>query len=170
MSELAQVLRFIPSFAARVADAVIAAAPNKSMGRFRRFLQERLYLAAHAFFSGHERAPMDVMVGAALRQKKIATTADLVEAMVAAIDPRALDGHRRSARIAQIAAFEMDATFAINTTFAVSLYLLEKKAWSVMIANTFDIPVPFGVVLAEELDQVGQSRAAREHITAQQHA
>lgn len=155
MSEIAEVLRFIPSFTARVADAVLSAAPKPRTSWIRRMLDEKLYAAADAFFRGHDRPPMDVRVGAALRRKRMANTADLVEGIVYEIDRTALEGHKRPARIERMASAE------VNASFAISLYLLEKKKWCVMIADMFHIPVPFGVLLAEELDQVDQSRAMR---------
>jgi hypothetical protein len=153
MSQVAEALRYVPSFAARVADAVLMAAPRESLGWFSRALDSHLYFLAAAFVRRRERQPMAVKIGAGIRRKGVTSAAGLVEAAIAEIDPSALKSFTRPARIAKLDANGTDPAFAV------SMYLLAAKPWCVKIADAFDIPVPFGVLLGEELDHIDQSRA-----------
>jgi hypothetical protein len=155
LSQIAEVLRYVPSFTARVADMLIAAAPRRSAGVLRKAIDSGAYSVATAFLRNTDRKLTGVRVGAAVRQMKNVSPADLVEAAIREIAPADANLYQRSPRIEHLNSTEKNAVFVI------SMYLLEAKRWCVQIADAFEIPVPFGVVLIEELEHIDICRSKR---------
>jgi hypothetical protein len=84
----------------------------------------------------------------------------MLEAAVAEIKPNAHEPWKVPARSEKLNVSEKDRAFAL------SMYLLAAKPYCVKLADAFRIPVPFGVLLAEELDHIDQSRAKRDDLSA----
>lgn len=167
LTAVARALEYMPSFTGRLADAVVKALPASSEDKRRftsldRFAYRIAARVLHYEDPGRRKgnfamgfAP-NVRVSVDLRALKSRPRggAELVAAVVAVIEkmPPPLFEPR----------IRVSSDPGEDVWFEAGMTLLGNMRWSVLVADTFGVPVPFGVALHEELDEIERSRFVRD--------
>jgi hypothetical protein len=154
MRLVADAVGYLPSFTARIAANVIAAAPISQSKRVQQIVATGMYSIGRKYFINHAAAPIDLRVSWQMEHGEDFSPYELVSAVVRAIDPEAI-GQGPEAASPGLSRSDR------GLLFDVGMCLIENKRWCVLIADAYHVPVPFGVLLEEELNEIDVSRPER---------